>query len=291
MSNHRSSRVDRDAAEQLVAGKGIGPVASVLRAAAAPAHRGELTGEDVAVAAFRTAATAAPAREPVFRRALAKALAIKVAIVLAIAGSTGVVLAASEGALPVPWSNGPTDPQAPTTTTTPRPAPSSLGASPSEGRQPPANPDPAIVGLCEAYVAHEDRDLDNPAFRALVEAAGGKDEVAGYCELVEAAPGKPSATGRPDEPGIPVTPPVEVPTRSGPGERPGVTEPPTGSPVTPSIDPPGEPGKPAKPSKTRKETTSGPTVEDAVTTTPDSPALGAATAVPPSGAEPPSTGG
>lgn len=290
MSIHRSPRVDRDAAEQLVAGKGVGPVASVLRAAAAPAHRDELAGEDAAVAAFRTAATAVPAREPVFRKAVAKALTVKVAIVLAIAGSTGVVLAASEGALPVPWSNSPADP--PATTTTP-PAPSSPGARTSDGRQPPANPDPAIVGLCEAYLAHEDRNLDNPAFRALVEAAGGKGEVAGYCELVESAkprpsaePGKPSTTGRPGEPGKPgsrpATPPANSPTmgdRPGRGERPGVTGPPT------------EPDQPARPSKTRKEPTSDPTVEDAVTKTPGSPAPGAATAVPPSGAEPPSTGG
>jgi hypothetical protein len=288
MSIHRSPRVDRDAAEHLVAGKGVGPVASVLRAAAAPAHRNELAGEDAAVAAFRTAATAAPARQPVFPRAVAKALTIKVAIVLAIAGSTGVVLAASEGALPVPWSNSPVD-QPATTTTTP-PAPSSPGARTSDGRQPPANPDPAIVGLCEAYLAHDDRNLDNPAFRALVEAAGGKAEVNGYCELVEATkpspsaePGPPNTTARPGEPGSkPATPPANPPTMSdqpGPGERPGVTDPPT------------EPDQPARPSKTRKEPTSEPTVEDAVTTTPGSPAPGAATAVPPSGAEPPSTGG
>ena len=137
MSIHRSPRVDRDAAEQLVAGNGVGPVASVLRAAAAPAHRDELTGEDVAVAAFRTAATAAPARQPVFRKALAKALAIKVAIVLAIAGSTGVVLAASEGALPVPWSNSPAAPQAPTTHGLAYVSPGARHTSPGSSSSPP----------------------------------------------------------------------------------------------------------------------------------------------------------
>lgn len=294
MSIQRSPRVDRDAAERLVAGKGVGPVASVLRAAAAPAHRDELAGEDAAVAAFRTAATAEPVRRPVFRKAVAKALTIKVAIVMAIAGSTGVVLAASEGALPMPWSNIPAEVPA-TTTTTPQ-APSSPGARTAEGQLPPADPDPAVIGLCEAYVAHEDKDLDNPAFRALVEAAGGKDEVASYCELVEAAkpstePGRPSTSGKPEEPGDPdanpETPPANTPTRTerpGPGERPGVTE------------PPAEPGRPSKTTRTtRTEPTSRPTKEDgkedAVTRTPGSPAPGAATAVPPSGAEPPSTGG
>jgi hypothetical protein len=293
--------MDRDTVEHLVAGTGVGAVASVLRAAAAPAYRDELAGEDAAVAAFRAAATVEPGRQPVFRKAIAKALTIKVAIVLAIAGSTGVVLAASEGALPMPWSNSPAGPPATTTT----PAPGSPGARTPDGRQPPANPDPAIVGLCEAYVAHEDKNLDNPAFRALVEAAGGKAEVPAYCELVEAAtssataePGRPTPSGKPAEPGDdpdrkPATPPATPPSpptktqtrteRPGPTERPGVTELPT------------EPDQPARPSKTtrttKKEPASDPTVEDAATRTPGSPAPGAATAVPPSGAEPPSTGG
>ncbi|MFC4856880.1 hypothetical protein [Actinophytocola glycyrrhizae] len=301
MSIQRSPRVDRGTAEQLVAGKGAGPVASVLRAAAAPAHHDELAGEDAAVAAFRAAATSVapePVRRSVFRAAFARVLTVKAALVLAVAGSTGIVLAASEGALPVPWSNNPAVPPATTTTTTTTPpttnAPGSdtPGARTSDGRQPPAAPDPSIAGLCTAYAAHEDKNLDNPAFRALVDAAGGKDEVAGYCEVVEAAtsnapagPGsRPSTPGKPDDPGAsgnpgqrPATPPAgrpPEPPRPGQGERPGATD----------------PGKPDNPGKSTR-TTDEPTSEPAVTKTPGSPTRGAAHAVPPSGAEPPSTGG
>jgi hypothetical protein len=283
--------MDRDAAEHLVAGEGVGPVAALLRAAAAPVYRYELAGEEAAVAAFRMAATgtAAPGRKPVFRKAVVKALTVKAAVVLVIAGSTGIVLAANDGALPMPWSNDPGGPPAPTGTTgttatsaTP-PARSSSGAHPSDGRQPPAAPDPAIVGLCEAYV-HDVTDLDNPAFGALVEAAGGKDEVPGYCELVETATPSPSAgPGEPTEPGSkPATPPGRPSTGN---ESPSLPE------LPGTIELPAEASRPAKPSTTRKHPTSAPTVGDAVTTTPGSPALGAATAVPPSGAEPPSTGG
>lgn len=290
MSIQRSPRVDRDTAEQLVAGQGVGPVAALLCAAAAPAHQDELAGEEAAVAAFRSASVAAvPHKRSVFRSALTKALTVKAVIVMAVAGSTGIVLAASEGALPMPWSNGPAAPPLTTTTT---PAPNSPTGRTSDDRQSPASPDPAIVGLCEAYRAHDDKNLDNPAFRALVDEAGGKDKVAGYCEIVEStAPGKSGApsvtTGKPDDPSEgdrQDNPPVRTSSVTGrPSERPGVTEPPT------------EPKQTGKPSKTARTTgttpTSEPADEDAVTKTPGSPAPGAATAVPPSSAEPPSEGG
>ena len=289
MSIQGTPHVDRDTAERLVAGHGAGPVALVLRAAAAPAHAGELAGEHAAVAAFREAAAVAPVpHRSVFRRSVAKALTIKAVLVVGIAGSTGVVLAASEGALPVPWSNTPAD--VPGSTTTPAPnAPAGRGG---DDRRSPA-PDPSVVGLCEAYTSGADKDLDNPAFRALVDAAGGKGEVAGYCEIVETtAPGTagaPSTTGKPDEPGEdagesrqPETPPVRTPSRTGrPSERPGVTEPPTEDKTN----------KPTRTGRTTEtEPTSDPSDEVAVTQTPDSSAPGAASAVPPSGAEPPSKG-
>lgn len=306
MSTHRSSRVDRDTAEQLLAGHGVGPVASVLRAAAAPAHREELAGEDAAVAAFRTAeVAAAPRRTSAFRSVLAKVVTVKAAIVLAAAASTGIVLAATGGALPVPWSDSPADPPvttttgdtATTTTTTTR-VPNPPAGGTSDGRQPPATPDPSIVGLCRAYAAPENKGegLDSPAFHALVEAAGGKNEVAEYCDDVEAAaPGTPEdpAKERDHEPGKRSDGDDNGDDNGGDngddsgdhrddGDRPGPPAPP-------------EPAKPGKPGKTAPTTdtepTSEPTDENAVTKTPDSPALGAASAVPPSGAEPPSKGG
>ncbi|MFI7677984.1 hypothetical protein [Actinophytocola sp. NPDC049390] len=289
MSIQGTPRVDRDTAERLVAGQGAGPVAVVLRAAAAPAHVGELAGESAAVAAFREAANAPAPHRSVFRRSVAKALTIKAVLVVAVAGSTGVVLAASEGALPVPWSNVPAD--APGTTT---PVPNAPIGRVSDDRPSPATPDPAIVGLCEAYTAGEDKDLDTPAFQALVDAAGGEDEVAEYCEIVETtAPsatagattttGKPEESGKPEEPGEdarddrqPETPTARTPSETGrPSERPGGTEPPTEEMRD-------------RPTRTETEQTSDPS--DEVTETPDSSAPGAASAVPPSGAEPPSKG-
>ena len=291
MSIQGSPRVDRDTAERLVAGQGAGPVAVVLRAAAAPAHADELAGESAAVAAFRKAAGASVPHRSVFRRSVAKALTIKAVLVVAVAGSTGVVLAASEGALPVPWSNSPVG--VPDTTTT-TPAPNTPADRAGDDMQSPATPDPSVAGLCEAYASGGGGDLDNPAFRALVEAAGGQGEVTGYCEGAETtAPEVPTTSGKPEEPGEAAgesrpseTPPARTPSQPGrPSERPGVTEPPTEPPTG---------DKPAKPTRTARTTgtepTSDPTNEAAVTKTPDSSALGAASAVPPSGAEPPSKG-
>ncbi len=304
MSIQGTPRLDRDTAERLVAGYGAGPVAVVLRAAAAPAHADELAGEPAAVAAFREAAVAPAPHRSVFRRSVAKALTIKAVLAVAVAGSTGVVLAASEGALPVPWSTTPSDVPGST------PAPNAPASRAGDHRQPPAAPDPAVVGLCEAYTSGADDNLDSPAFRALVEAAGGKGEVAGYCDVVEStapgaagASGAPATSGKPGEPGEnagesrqQVTPPAVTPPSHGgrPSERPGVTEPPTEPPTEPAIEPPTE-EKPAKTTRTARtsktEPTSEPRDEVAVTETPDSSAPGAASAVPPSGAEPPSKGG
>jgi hypothetical protein len=309
MSIQRSPRVDRDTAEHLVAGDGVGAVAAVLRAAAAPAHQVELSGEDAVVAAFRAAAADAVATEPqrtsALPRAVTKALTVKAVIVLAVAGSTGIVLAASGGGLPVPWSDG-FDPPASTTHAPGTPSGrTSEGGKPSEGRQSPATTDPAIVGLCDTYTTNVDKDLDNPAFRALVEAAGGKNEVAGYCAIVEStAPERPSTSAKPDDDrdddrdqddqgdegdGGTDRRPEDPTSRTPDRERPSAT----GRPGETAL--PTEPKNSGTPSRTARTTPTEPVrspTEDVTTTeTPGSHALGAASAVPPSGAEPPSKGG
>ncbi|WP_380285831.1 hypothetical protein [Kitasatospora purpeofusca] len=141
MSTNRPRRIDRDTAEQLLSGAVDGPsagrdasltgpdgstghtgplppdggpqgrVARVLAAAAAPAARGELAGEEAALAAFREArlapAPAVPAAPaPVRRRsmataALTRAFSTKAAVV--VLGATalgGVAVAAGTGNLP-----------------------------------------------------------------------------------------------------------------------------------------------------------------------------------------------
>lgn len=293
MSIQGTPRTDRDTAARLVDGQAAGPVAVVLRAAAAPGHAEELVGEDAAVAAFRSAALApVPGKPSVFRRTLTKALVVKGVLVLAIAGSTGVVLAASEGALPMPWSDR--SDQAPgdstttvPTTTAPKPAnpkPNAPADGADQGNRSAATPEPSIAGLCNAYTAGEDKDVDNPAFGALAEAAGGPDRIPEYCAAVEATETSvPSDADDSDGQG----------QDDNQGKTPTLPTLPTlpAHPSAPPDDDQGDESKAGKPSRaTRTNPTSVPFEEDAVTKTPDSPAPGAATAVPPSGAEPPSVG-
>lgn len=295
MSIQGTPRIDRDIAVRLVDGRETGPVAVVLRAAAAPAHAEELAGENAAVAAFRSAALApVPSRPSVFRRTLTKALVVKGVLVLAIAGSTGVVLAASEGALPVPWSDrtdhAPGNGTTPVTTTTvPKPGnpdPNAPEGSVDDGKRHAATPDPSIAGLCDAYTSGGDKDLDNPAFDVLADAAGGPDRIPEYCETVEASAA--SVPGDPDEPGDSTDKPGEDVNQ---GKTPEIPMP-TGRPSGPPGDQADE-TRTSRPSRaSRTNPTSSPIEEeDAVTETPGSSAPGAATAVPPSGAEPPSVGG
>jgi hypothetical protein len=183
-------------------------LAAVLRAAAAPAHPDELAGEEAAMAAFRTAADTAPGRPSLVRTVLAKVLTVKAVIVLAVAGSAGVVVAATGGVLPTPWSAGPPTEQSGTAT------PGSADRTTEPRRPGSSAPEtPSITELCERYASHEhpEKALNDPAFRPLVAAAGKKDKVPDYCAAHASQSPKPgdkgkpgdSGNGRPDEPGEP----------------------------------------------------------------------------------------
>jgi len=279
MSSYRSRGVDRHAAEQLLAGAPVaidaaGQLAAVLRAAAAPAHPEELAGEQAALAAFRDAAVLdpvpVPPRPSMLKRALAKLLTVKALIIMAAAGSTGIVFGATGGALPGPWSGTPADSpsvqrstSSPALTSTSVPVttlviptgqPSDAGRSADAG----SDPAPSMVELCRAYTAQVNKNpgkaLDNPAFGALVTAAGGAEKVPAYCAGVAADQphGKPS----------------DHPTPTSPGNT---GDPPGSSPVTP-------PG-------------SSPATLPGRTQAPVNPAQGVAPAVPSSGARMPSPGG
>jgi hypothetical protein len=144
-----------------------------------------------------------------FKAAIAKLLTVKVAAILVGLGLGGVALAATTGVLPNPLVDTPTS-HAPTVAPSHPTGPAS------------ANPTPSEYGLCQAYVAeatsNPGRALENPAFTSLVTAAGGPENLDGYCDAVIAAgpavtpPGpsgaKPSATGKPA--GVP-TPPAGSP--------------------------------------------------------------------------------
>jgi len=134
---------------------------------------------------------------------LAKALTLKEGLALGAAVATGgVAVAASAGALPNPFG--------------PKPSHSPGAEDGAHG-----SPSPSLFGLCHAFSAGNKADhgkaLESPAFQALINAAGGKDNVEGFCENVlktkpesgeagEPGDGRPSGkpvhpTGRPSHPG------------------------------------------------------------------------------------------
>ena len=106
------------------------------------------------------------------------------------------------------------------------PAPAGgVGSHPSASR-PSASPSPALRGLCIVYFAMGGADgkvIDNPAFRALVTAAGGKGKVTAYCKTLLRADPNPTGPARSHPVGPPIFPPGEAPSghrRSGPPDVP-----------------------------------------------------------------------
>jgi hypothetical protein len=203
MNDHARRRLDAETAEQLLTGQsvsapGFGQLADRLSAASAGAFPGELAGADAALAAFRTATDVelAPTvrRSSLLKSALvAKLATLKVAAVaFAAVSAGGVALAASTGVLPNPLA-----PQTPAHST---PTPAHTNGSD-------ATPSPSLVGLCQAYLSGvgnaDGHALENPAFAALLNAAGGEENVTTYCASIGVTePGPGHETGGPtDGPG------------------------------------------------------------------------------------------
>jgi hypothetical protein len=165
-----------------------------------PPQANELRGEHRAVAAFRAAAALTPdvqARRPsMIKTTVAKLLTLKAAAIIAAASIGGVALAATTGTLPNPLSQDPPNPaHGPT-------APAADPGNPGQG-----SPSPSLEGLCNAYLAgagsEHGKALENPAFQALVTAAGGADSVDSFCATLDVTP--PNGNG-PDHPtGPPAT--------------------------------------------------------------------------------------
>lgn len=189
MSTHHRSRIDRGAAERLLAGAAASPqdgpdsLVRLLNAMRFDAHSDELAGEQAALAAYR-AANLGPVPQPRRRSMLAKLLTLKAAAAAAVAitATGGVALAASSGVLPNPLSAPTAKPSAHATG-----KPSTTEAKKAGS----ASPSPSMVGLCKAYAAgagdNSGKALESPAFQALITTAGSKDKVAGYCDGVLAA--------------------------------------------------------------------------------------------------------
>jgi hypothetical protein len=241
MSTSRRRRLTRTTADHLLRGGPASPpadgdvLASLLLAAAAPPHDRELAGEADAAAAFRQAHLS-PAPQP--RRpsmsAPTKLLAVKA--VLAAMGITGggVALAAATGHLPSQPGGTPAaagSAAAPAGATATPPASATAGGSPAS--DPAASPSPSLRGLCLAYTAgagtNRGKAPGNPAFTALITAAGGKDKVAAFCTSLLAA--KPGHAPTPHPTGKPSSLPSQAPTAH-----------PTGKPTTiPAAHPTGKP--------------------------------------------------
>jgi hypothetical protein len=132
---------------------------------------------------------------------LAKALTLKVGLAVgALVATGGVAVAASTGSLPNPF-----------------------GGKPSHGPESDnhGSPSPSLFGLCHAFSAGNKADhgkaLESPAFQALITAAGGKDNVEGFCaDVLKKAPGSEESdeSGEPGE-GRPSAKPHPTPSHPG----------------------------------------------------------------------------
>jgi len=223
---------------------GFGGLARVLAAVAAPAAPQELAGEQQAMATLAVVMrshppTLSPQRTAMPRKVLTiKAAAAALVAVLSIGG----VAAAASGLLPDQAS--PVADQAPATTGADAAAhglgqaavanlgeTTQAGSAGGQGRESAVGPDAtgtARAGLCRAWQAGPGADhgrrMDAVAFQALVDAAGGADQVAAYCQDM-AAGASAGAHGQ------------------SPASPPSVSAPPT-SVSPPSSSPPADPGPP-----------------------------------------------
>ena len=221
----KDRRFDAAAAERLLAGQdvGLGDLSDLLAAASAPPRPHELTGEMAAVVAFRYATLAAPGghhrRRSTAKSSWARLAGIKVAAVAVALVTAGVALAASTGVIPSPFGVDPSTAAPDLTSGRPHDTAgntvngSTGGAPATTHGSPSAVPSPSLDALCRAYRVKVAEDpgkaLDSPAFGALITAAGGRDKVDDYCDvLLGDTPGKPTqAPGNPNHPtGPPQTP-------------------------------------------------------------------------------------
>jgi hypothetical protein len=249
MSMRRRVRICRTEAEDLLATGVGGPEAlsTLLAAVTPPPAVGEIVGERAALVEFRAAQlTTVPSRRrySMLKTVLANAAAAKVALSAAAAAAAtgGIAIAAATGNLPG-TAQGPdhANPAASATFSTGAPSSGAAGsesAEPSseasEGAGGSAAPSPSLSGLCTAFQAgvadNPGKALENPAFSVLVAAAGGKDNVASWCDtLVGAASTHPDAT---DHPG------------GAPADHPNATNHPTGAPTEHPTGAPSSPGRP-----------------------------------------------
>jgi hypothetical protein len=217
---------------------GYGKLARLLATAAAPAAPQELASQQRVMAEFAAVmrsrpATLSPRRTAVPRKVFTiKAAAAALVAVLSVGG----IAAAATGHLPGQAS--PVADQAAATTAADaavrglgRAAVANLGgsaqagATDAQGRESAVGPDAtgaARAGLCQAWPSGQGDDhgrrMDSVAFQALATAAGGADNIAGYCKDVTAGD---HGQGKASPPGVPAPPTTASPPANGPPANPG----------------------------------------------------------------------
>jgi hypothetical protein len=241
---------DQDILEQLLDGRfdpasappGYAGLARLLAAAAAPAAPQELAAEQRVMATYAAVLrshppTLSPRRTPVPSKMFTvKAAAAALVAVLSI----GAIAAAATGLLPDQAS--PAAEKATATTAADAAAhglgqataanlagTEQAGSTEGQGRESAVGPDAsgaARAGLCRAWQAGQGADhgrrMDAVAFRALVDAAGGADQVAAYCAEVTAGASADAHSQGQGSPSSVSAPPTSVaPPGSGPPADPG----------------------------------------------------------------------
>jgi hypothetical protein len=225
MTTRQPPPLNRANAEAILTGTAAerSELTQIIAAARGPVTSDELAGEAAAVIQFQAARLdpAAGHGMTVRRRMSDKLLAAKVGIAAALAAAAtgGVALAAAahtqtepaHRALPASTSvAAPSHDRTPTPRATkaavPPPPPSHAGGASAAttapggaGSHPSASPSPSLRGLCIAYLANEitgGKRMDNPAFGALVTAAGGKDKITTYCLTLLRADPRPTRPAR-----------------------------------------------------------------------------------------------
>ncbi len=246
-------------------------LASLLGAARASTDESTPPGEDRAVALFRASSSMSPLaarrRPSMLKTALAQLAAAKIltAGVVAAAATGGVALAASTDHLP--HIGGSSTVASPSTTespdtegdqpteeatdgqggtegtdvgtdgdTDPAEAPGDESTDQSQqSADEAATPSPSLTGLCRAYQAgatsHGGKAAQNPAFTALVTAAGGVDAVSEFCVTLI---GEPTVHGNATD--HPTGPPAEHPGGGPKADQP--KGPPAGHSSGPKTDHP-----------------------------------------------------
>jgi hypothetical protein len=244
---------DQDILEQLLDGgldpasapPGYGKLARLLAAATAPAAPQELASQQRVMAEFAavmqsTPPTLSPRRTPVPSKVFTiKAAAAALVAVLSIGG----IAAAATGLLPDQAS--PVADQATATTAADAAAlglgkaaaadlagTAPAGSTAGQGREAAVGPDAtgaARAGLCRAWQAGQGADhgsrSDSVAFQALAAAAGGANNIAGYCAAVPAGSAGHHGQGQGPPPSgsppstKPSPPSSGPPPDAGPGEH------------------------------------------------------------------------